>query len=192
MMPGGHLLTAALLSGTAYALTGSTELAAGSFAGGFLIDFDHYLDYVFFEGQWTRPGPASFLRYYFRNELQRVVLPLHSLELMMLLGTIAAFRPHPLLVGYLIGAALHLAFDIVVNGDYVIRRPVLFYFFAYRASNNFAAADLLDKPTVIPGTGSRPWREFFTWRPPVAERPKPDAAKTDTTDAGCEGTYSTE
>ena len=91
MMPGGHLVTAVALGGTAYLVTGSTELSVGCFVGGFLIDVDHYLDYLVFEKQWRRPGPASFLRYYFKNELQRVVLPLHSLELMTLLtGTIEA------------------------------------------------------------------------------------------------------
>lgn len=54
MMPGGHLVTAAALGGIAYATTGSTELAAGCFAGGFLIDLDHYFDYLVFEGQWRK------------------------------------------------------------------------------------------------------------------------------------------
>ena len=43
MMPGGHLATAAALGALSYATTGSTELAAGCFAGGFLIDLDHIL-----------------------------------------------------------------------------------------------------------------------------------------------------
>ena len=76
MMPGGHLATAAALGAAGYALTGSAELAAGCFAGGFLIDVDHYLDYLVFEGQWRRPGPADFLRYYFTNQPRRIVLPL--------------------------------------------------------------------------------------------------------------------
>src|SRR5437762_12639730 len=65
MMPGGHLATSLALGGVAYASTGSVEAAAGCFAGGFLIDVDHYLDYLLFEKQWRRPSPISFLRYYF-------------------------------------------------------------------------------------------------------------------------------
>jgi hypothetical protein len=167
MMPGGHLVSAVALGGTAYLVAGSTELAAGCFAGGFLIDVDHYLDYLVFEKQWRRPGPASFLRYYFKNELQRVVLPLHSLELMTLLTVMAAVWHVPLLTGYLIGAAMHLAFDIAVNGDYALRNRYLFYVFGYRAAKGFKAAELLEKVAVAPGTGSHPFREFFAWRPPV-------------------------
>src|SRR5215831_11180088 len=118
MMPGGHLATAIALSGVAYASTGSVEAAAGCFAGGFLIDVDHYLDYVFFEGQWRRPGPLSFLKYYFKRFPKRAVLPLHSAELMAVLLAVLLFHPWPVLVGYWFGAAMHLTFDVLVNGDY--------------------------------------------------------------------------
>src|SRR5262245_28239098 len=82
MMPGGHLITSLALSGAAYGSSGSTEVAAGCFLGGFLIDVDHYLDYLVFEGQWRKPSPLRFLSYYFRNSPRRLVLPLHSAELM--------------------------------------------------------------------------------------------------------------
>src|SRR5262252_2052267 len=144
MMPGGHLATSVALGGVAYAVTGSIELAVGCLAGGFFIDVDHYLDYIVFEKQWVRPGPASFLRYYFRNELKWVVLPLHSLELMAVLTVIAIWRPEPMLVGYLVGAAMHLVFDIAVNGDYSIRHRYSFYFFTYRDKHAFRANELLD------------------------------------------------
>lgn len=167
MMPGGHLATAAALSGVAYATSGSTELAAGCFFGGFLIDVDHYLDYLVFEGQWRRPSPAAFLRYYFTLQLRRVVLPLHSWELMTALTVLATFAwQQPFLIGYLMGAAMHLVFDILVNGDHALRRPVMFYSFIYRASQNFAAAKLLEAVTIASGTDSHPYREFFRWRPP--------------------------
>ena len=98
MMPGGHLATAAALSGISYLATGSKEIAVGCFAGGFLIDFDHYLDYLIFEGQWRKPNPLDFLRYSFRGEPRRLVLPLHSFELMVML-TIVASGAMPLNVG---------------------------------------------------------------------------------------------
>src|SRR5262245_66397815 len=100
MMPGGHLATALALGATTYAATGSIEAAAGCFAGGFLIDVDHYLDYVVFEKQWRNAGPLSFLKYYFSYRPQRLVLPLHSLELMVVLLATLLFRPVPLVVGY--------------------------------------------------------------------------------------------
>ena len=113
-----------------------------------MIDVDHYVDYLVFEKQWKRPFPADFLRYYFTFQLKRVVLPLHSLELMAVLTAVAVLFANPLLMGYVIGAAMHLIFDILVNGDFALKRKVLFYSFAYRAANGFRAADLMD-PLVV-------------------------------------------
>ena len=113
MRPGGHLATAVVLSGTGYGVTGSAELAAGCFAGAFMIDVDHYLDYLTVEGQWRRPGPAQFLRYYFAHRYHRLVLPLHSIELMGALVTLAVAWPRLALVGYLTGALLHLLLDVL-------------------------------------------------------------------------------
>jgi hypothetical protein len=59
---------------------------------------------------------------------------------------------------------MHLIFDIIVNGDYAIRRAGLFYFFTYRAAHRFAAEKLLVvSPT--PSAGRTPLREFFRWQP---------------------------
>ena len=177
MMPGGHLATAIALSGTAYAATGSAEVAAGCFAGGFLIDVDHYLDYLLFEKQWRRPGPLSFLRYYFTNSPKRLVLPLHSLELMTFLLALILFYPFPLLVGYWYGAAMHLIFDVLVNGEYALKRVVLFYLFAYRVSKRFAAEHLVDRVVVPEDAITGPVRDFFRWRPVLGKNP-PELATT--------------
>src|SRR5690349_3016318 len=111
MMPGGHLATAAALAAAGYWTTGSFELAAGCFTGGFLIDFDHYLDYLVFERQWREPSPGRFLSYYFKSRPARVVLPLHSFELMSVLIVVAALTGWMFLTGYVVGAAMHLVFD---------------------------------------------------------------------------------
>jgi len=163
-MPGGHLATSLALAGVAYASTGSVEAAAGCVAGGFLIDFDHYLDYCIFEKQWRRPGPLSFLRYYFSYRPKLLVLPLHSAELMTLLLFVILAYPRPFLAGYWIGALMHLICDIVVNGDYALKRPVPFYSFTYRAMHRFAAEELLDMPDLDQPTRT-PVRDFFRWRP---------------------------
>jgi hypothetical protein len=166
MMPGGHLATSLLLSGGAYAYTRSAPLAVGCVLGGFLIDFDHYLDYVVFERQWRRASPAYFLRYYFTYQLRKVVLPLHSLELMAALAATAVLWPQSVLIGYLLGATMHLVFDILINGSHVLKRRVLFYSFVYRALQGFSAEKLMDTITVPAGTGDHPYLEFFKWRPP--------------------------
>src|SRR5439155_2536691 len=164
MMPGGRLATSLVLSAAAYVTTGSIEAAAGCFAGGFLIDVDHYFDYVVFEKQWRRPGPVSFLRYYFTHSPKKLVLPLHSAELMTVLFLIMLTYRWPLLVGYCVGAAMHLIFDVLVNGEYALKRAVLFYIFMYRAVHHFAAEELMDV-TAPAGAGHAPIREFFRWRP---------------------------
>jgi hypothetical protein len=168
MMPGGHLATALTLGTATYYATGSTEAAAGAFAGGFLIDVDHYLDYIVFEKQWRRPGPVSFLRYYFTSRPRKLVLPLHSAELMTILLAVILGHPWPLLVGYWVGAAMHLIFDVLVNGECGLKRPVMFYVFAYRASQRFAAENLLNDVVVPAEAGSQPVRDFFIrWRHPA-------------------------
>jgi hypothetical protein len=167
MMPGGHLATSIALSGVAYAATGSVEAAAGCIAGGFLIDVDHYLDYLLFEKQWRRPWPRSFLSYYFKQSPRRFVLPLHSAELMTFLLAVLLYHPWPLLVGYWFGAAMHLTFDVLVNGEYAIKRALLFYVFSYRARHRFAASELIDHKPLSPAAGERPILEFFQWRPSV-------------------------
>jgi hypothetical protein len=178
MMPGGHLATSLALGAVAYASTGSAEAAAGCFAGGFLIDVDHYLDYLLFEKQWRRPSPRSFLVYYFKQKPSRFVLPLHSAELMTVLLAVLVFHPWPLLVGYWFGAAMHLTFDVMVNGEYALKRAFLFYLFSYRARHRFAAQELTDAKPLLPAAGERPLLEFFQWRPSIQrESREPEDSK---------------
>jgi len=166
MRPGGHLATAVALSSTGYGVTGSAELAAGCFAGAFMIDADHYLDYLTVEGQWRQPSPVQFLRYYFAHRYHRLVLPLHSIELMSALAILAVAWPHLVLVGYLTGALLHLLLDVLVNGEQLLLRPVLFYCMTYRARLGFSRDDLVAPLALSSQVGEHPVREFFTWRPP--------------------------
>jgi uncharacterized membrane protein len=170
MMPGGHLATSLALSGVAYASTGSIEVAAGCFAGGFLIDVDHYFDYLFFEKQWRKPSPVQFLRYYFTYSPKKLVLPLHSAEFMSLLFLLILAHPWPLLVGYWVGALMHLIFDVLVNGEHALKRPVLFYVFGYRVAQRFDAVKLMKASADAAGEVA-PIRDFFRWKQPVNTNP---------------------
>ena len=103
MSPGGHLVTTAIACAAVYAGTESAGLVAGLAAGGFLIDVDHIFDYLVFEGQhdWR---PSAFLRYYLEGRVRRVVLPLHSYELLA-----AEFKltvPHAFCLLYLANAEI--------------------------------------------------------------------------------------
>ena len=188
MMPGGHLVTSLALSGIAYVSTGSVEVAAGCFAGGFLIDVDHYGDYIIFEKQWRRPDPVSFLGYYFANRPKKIVLPLHSAELMTVLLLVILVHPWPLLVGYWVGALMHLIFDVLVNGEHVLKKAGLFYIFTYRAIHHFAAEDLIGEDVSTAG-GVDPIREFFRWRPVDAVDADRDIGKIERNEPAVEAVY---
>lgn len=155
MSPGGHLVTTAVACLGSAALTHgaptaeSLTLVAGIAAGGFFIDVDHAVDYVLFERQRDL-RPSAFLHYYLAGRVRRTVLVLHSYELFALLGLVAWWSSSLLLTAYLMGALLHLALDVVFNGEMMPRRIAPFYSFSYRLAHRFDAARL---------TGwHQPWR----------------------------------
>jgi len=145
MSPTGHLLTTTAACGLSYAVGGSLPLTAGLLLGGFLIDVDHYFDYVVFERQLSL-NPLKFLSYYLDCKLKRAVLILHSYELMAVLWLIAALTHNQLLIGYLLGAMMHLGLDIYFNGKHVLREPFRFYSFLYRREKGFEASRMIDVP----------------------------------------------
>jgi hypothetical protein len=159
MSPGGHLLTTAVACAASLALTESVPVTAAIAAGGFLIDVDHFVDYVLFEKQRNlRPG--AFLRYYLDGRVQHAVLVLHSYELFVLLGLLAWWTDAQIIWGYLSGALMHLALDLSFNGEYTPRSISAFYSFAYRWHHRFDMQALLarDSDLVVPDGF---WAAFF-------------------------------
>jgi hypothetical protein len=170
MSPGGHLVTTAAACATAAALTGSAELTVAIGAGGFLIDVDHAIDYVLFEGQRDlRPG--VFLRYYLDGSVRRTVLVLHSYELFALLGALAWWMNAVPLWGYLAGAVMHLGLDLAFNGRYAPYSIVAFYSFGYRWAHGFRASALLGPRPPGLDVPCAFWAAFFSGA--VARRPEP-------------------
>lgn len=172
MSPGGHLLTTvAACAASAYLsralpLADSLALTAGIAAGGFLIDVDHAVDYVLFDGQRDlRPG--AFLQYYLRGRVKRVVLVLHSYELLVLLGLLAWRLDALALWGYLMGALMHLALDIVFNGGLMPRSIAAFYSFGYRLAHRFDA-ERIEGPRGRLRVSERFWTAFFAGPAPAA------------------------
>ena len=143
MSPQGHLITTVAACAAVYAVSSSLPLTAGVAMGGFLIDLDHYFDYVVFDRQLSL-DPFRFIRYYENCECRRAVLFLHSYELMSILALISLLTGSRWLAGYLLGAAMHLTFDIIFNGQHSLRRPVHFYSFFYRRRHGFLASRLLN------------------------------------------------
>ena len=147
MSPTGHLLTTASVCVFSHALGGSAQITTGLFLGGFLIDVDHYFDYVVFEQQRSL-NPMRFLDYYLECKLKRAILILHSYELMAMLWLLAALTHNRLLIGYLGGAMMHLALDIYFNGQHTLREPFYFYSFLYRRSKRFLASRMINAPNL--------------------------------------------
>src|SRR5215471_11254867 len=144
MSPGGHLVTTAVACAAVYLGTGNAALTAGLAVGGFLIDLDHVFDYLVFEKQRDL-RPSAFLRYYLEGRVERVVLPLHSYELVALLMLLAWVFHADWLWGYVLGAALHLPLDILWNGRLVPGGLVHFYSFTVRAHAGFRADRFADR-----------------------------------------------
>jgi hypothetical protein len=159
MSPGGHLVTTAFACAGVYGSTGSVALTLGLAAGGFLIDIDHFVDYVLFERQ-RNLSPAAFLRYYLDGKTRRVVLMLHSYELFALLALLAWAVNSQWLWGWVLGMALHLPLDVVFNGKFATGGLVHFYSFIVRARRGFLAASFTDK-TRLPAMENGFWVAFF-------------------------------
>ena len=166
MSPGGHLVTTMVAAAGAVAVSGgappaaTVSLAAGIVAGGFLIDVDHFVDYVLVERQRDL-HPRAFLRYYLGGQVRRTVLALHSYELFALLGALAWWLDPLPLWGYLMGALMHLALDVIFNGEQTPRSIAAFYSFGYRLAHRFDSRALLgpmnDRTVPTPF-----WTAFFT------------------------------
>jgi hypothetical protein len=159
MSPGGHLVTTVAACAATAVVTGSLPLTAGVAAGGFLIDVDHAIDYVFVDRQRDL-RPFAFLRYYLEGKVQRTVLVLHSYELFALLAALAWWLESPVIAGYLAGGLMHLALDIAFNGKLTPHSIWAFYSFAYRARYRFQTAALLG-PVDFESMGGRFWSAFF-------------------------------
>lgn len=190
MSPGGHLLTTLAACAASFFVTrelplaDSLALTAGIATGGFLIDVDHVVDYVLFDGQRDL-RPSAFLRYFLQGRVQRVVLVLHSYELFLLLGLVAWRVDSLALWGYLMGALMHLALDIIFNDELAPRSISAFYSFTYRMAHRFRAEAI---------EGVRPhlrvsdhfWTAFFAGPTPVpaSSGPGPRAAASLSPDEG--------
>jgi hypothetical protein len=144
MSPGGHLVTTVLACGAVYGVTGSAPLTAGLAAGGFFIDVDHVLDYVLFE-RGFRFSPRAFLRHYLEGRTRRLVLILHSWELMGLLTLAAWALGSGWLWGYVLGMALHMPLDVTFNGRLTNQSLIPFYSFVYRWRRGFLRSRLIEQ-----------------------------------------------
>ena len=105
-----HVAASVVVSGGIYATTGSLLMTAVSFAAGWLVDCDHFLDYV------LEHGPRFDYQYFFRtfseHRYRRARLFLHGWEWPAALLW-AAWQTgwHPVAVGLAAGWFHHLVLD---------------------------------------------------------------------------------
>src|SRR5437899_9965040 len=99
------------------------------------------------------------------------------------LVTLAVAWPRLVLVGYLTGALLHLLLDVLLNGEQLLLRPVLFYSIAYTARLGFSRHHLVARLALSSQVGEHPAREFFSWRP-TERRLEPIPAALESLQAG--------
>lgn len=156
MRPIEHLVASAAFGGGLLAASGSVELAAAAFIGGTLIDLDHYLDYLCFNGR-QHPHPLRFLDFYGTHQYTRVVLIFHAWEWVLPSLILIMLHPSPPALGLWLGAMFHFALDLGFNAPR-IRRPFLFYSLIYRWLQDFRKDRLL-YPEPAPSAHASPRAE---------------------------------
>lgn len=150
-----HLALSAGISALLYRLTQNRRAAVSSFLAGVFWDLDHVADYMIQYGiPWNL---GVFFRRFYKREIPRVVLLLHSWEIVALMvgftglricsfyrgknqGTSATTKVPWALVGTVVGAVSHLLSDQIVNKP----RPRA-YFFVSRLRSGFAHHKLFSK-----------------------------------------------
>ena len=87
-------------------------------------------------------------------------LLLASGALLAVIGAAAWWTDSLWLWGYLMGALMHLALDLVFNGEYVPRSISAFYSFGYRMAHGFSMSRLLGEgeTLIVPKSF---WGAFF-------------------------------
>lgn len=105
-----------------------------SFAGGFLIDLDHVLDYYLHTG--VNLKVANFFKYYSSLRFEYLTVIFHSFELLFLLWlAIYAFGLGSFWVALAVGFSQHMILDLVGNSKFLKTHSL--YFLTIRALKGF-------------------------------------------------------
>ena len=144
MTPDKHIVISISL-GTIFWITTRSFVAGAICAfGGFIIDIDHAIEYVFHFGikrvaakrilaacRQTYEGKKSF-------PFHKLHLFLHSFELAIICAVISTITMNIYLIAFSVGFLSHLIIDALSN-----HRPPLFYSFLWRAKKGFVTQRLL-------------------------------------------------
>ncbi|MFH2220421.1 MAG: hypothetical protein ABII68_12295 [Pseudomonadota bacterium] len=142
-----HVYSSAILSGTIYALTQSTQMTVSAFVSSVFIDLDHVLDFLVFSGE--RFSIKGFFSWFDDTRWEKVTLLFHSYEVYLILCIITFLYPNNILIGILLGCGLHLALDQIGLRSFGLRLDVkpapMYYFLSYRFFVGFHKSKLLKK-----------------------------------------------
>jgi len=176
--PIGHLFLSAAIAGGSYAATGSLPIAASAFSIGVLMDADHLFDYAYYlfhtKKKIRQANLKQFLNSSYMEETERVFLPLHSYELLILIWLVCVvFFSIPLAIWLTVSFAIHLTADLLSY------RPLFItYSFTVRAMNHFKRDALSRTDSENDGQTESPTSNFteYTGRP-YDLRPPTDTLK---------------
>jgi hypothetical protein len=132
MKPEYHLFVSAALASGFYLFTGSVWGSILAFAGGFLIDIDHFFDF------WLYKKRITYTSEFFTNHFQKsghIIVIFHSIELLWLVYLAQVLTASPIVLGLAAGMTVHMLMDLFGNRD---MHP-LGYFFMFRYLKKFNA-----------------------------------------------------
>lgn len=127
-----HFLASSILAIVFYYFTRSLAGTTAAFLAGVLIDLDHLFDF------WkSKPNhPFSIKEFLhpcgYMDKNQKIYVPLHSYELLILLWLFWSLNHSHFLLGIALGMTLHLILDDIGN-----KLQTLSYFFSYRVWKKF-------------------------------------------------------
>lgn len=132
MKPLHHTLTSGALGLAVYALNREPAQAVSCFLAGWLVDVDHFYDWI--QNFGFNTDYSYVYNCFGTNRLSRAYLFLHHWESVIGFWLLYAFCSiNPLITGVFLGLTLHLALDQIYNGP----KKAMMYFFTYRLIHGF-------------------------------------------------------
>ena len=139
MKPIYHFVSSSFIAGSSFFVTQSVPVAVSTLSIGFLIDVDHLFDYAIFCVQnRQRPRLTDFLNSKYYPRPKRVYIPLHSIELILIIWLVALnFSAISWAIWLSLSMSIHLMLDYAAYHPYILHYSVL-----YRMSRGFFREEL--------------------------------------------------
>jgi len=110
MRPVYHILASASVAAVVYGLSGSGVASGASLATGVLIDADHLVDY--FKARGLHFDWQDFMGVDYFTKNGQIIVPLHSIELLLIVGLLAPLLGWVTALGMAASFFLHLLMDM--------------------------------------------------------------------------------